>query len=559
MLLGFGAVLVVCASGYLLWQAPGGRLVPVDGQLTAVGNQADLGSDPEVDARERATAGQTAADEVRTVDSEGAVVTILGRCVDSESGAPVAGVRVTLQAGAPVRRGVTPISDFEIPAPAHTGQDGRFRVEVPRTDWRCGLRLDSAGIVPASSGRKVLEEDLDFGDVQVVRGCLIRGLLVDESGNPVADRMVRIGRTLPWPDLRRVNVDPTAVSQLRFSSSSFPSTSTGIDGSFVLGPVPLGRWEVELGMPRRLARETVIELFPGQTEHWVELVAEDVTRSIRGRLVDERGLVPDPVAVQAVLRSGERRLPVVAADGTFVLEGFAWDVDGAAVEIITSSPFYEPFAEAFAWGATGVRVSMRALPVLPVRVTAAATGEPVQDFGLRVIPTPHPRVQETRPRATEQRPGGDVVCRGLQLGPHVVMVEPVDPAVAPSWFVPVEIAQVNKPLRIELARPVERQVVVREPTGEPVADARVQLVRAIDGRPITWTTPLLKREKMRGWEVNKAFLLQEARTDGRGRVTLRAEPGTEYAVRVFMWSRAPVVVAEVEMASGLGPLRVELN
>ena len=567
-----GLLSLVVAAGYWIAGSADEGLVPSGIDVTRGGGQ--VAAVPRGGKIQHTVVEAEPRTEVAT-----AGVTIAGRCVDAESGEPVSGIRVTLSATPPPLRDGTPIVPLDVPQPEVTGPGGRFEFAFPATDWACALELDGAGIIPMYSEFAELAGDNDCGDIEVTRGCLVRGRLRDDLGNPLPGREVRIGGELVRGDLGGQDTKLGGDSRRRtiaFVPRSRNSADTAADGSFELGPLVSGLWGLRLRGHRGLSEGSELELFAGETTRWIDLVAEPVTEVITGRL--EGGGVPVQGAKLLVSLPGSRVWSQdVAEDGTFTIERLTGEPGGFAT-ISATARFHHRATRTHAWGESDIRIVLRAKPLLPIRVTAAATGNPVQGFGVRAIPLPVSGPGQTSLRQAGQQWNGEVTFAGMEFGPHLIMVEPipratatlryvrfysqgqpVEQTLASSWFVPVELREHNETLHIELERFARRQVIVQGPLGEPVDDARVQLVRSIDGAPVVWTTPLVTREKMQGFELTKAFLLQEAKTDARGRLTLGASPGEEYAVRVFVRSRAPVVVNDFEVADDLPPVRIVIN
>jgi protocatechuate 3,4-dioxygenase beta subunit len=141
---------------------------------------------------------------------------ISGRVITGETDQPVPRVRVALQAANV--------------APVLTAEDGTFEISVP--SGAGSLRLSKSGFAPVSVDRRALLPNTQLL-VQMARGAAVNGVVIDSTGVPAPNVMVRV---------RRVN-DGTPVT----GGGGQSLVETNDLGEFRAGNLAAGRYTVEPG------------------------------------------------------------------------------------------------------------------------------------------------------------------------------------------------------------------------------------------------------------------------------------------------------------------------
>lgn len=157
-------------------------------------------------------------------------VLISGRVITGEADQPVPRVRVALQAANV--------------APVLTAEDGTFEISVP--SGAGALRLTKSGFAPVSVDRRALLPNTQLL-VQMARGAAVNGVVIDSTGVPAANVMVRV---------RRVN-EGTPVP----GGGGQAIVETNDLGEFRVGNLVAGRYTVEPGGGGRGGRGAFLEAF----------------------------------------------------------------------------------------------------------------------------------------------------------------------------------------------------------------------------------------------------------------------------------------------------------
>lgn len=494
-------------------------------------------------------------------------IVLRGRCVIAGTVAPISGVELRLDARTSLRLSArTRAVPFEVPPPVHTGADGRFELRFPHApSWSLRLMLAGEGIVPAATSSRQLAAGttIDYGDVEVMRGCTVHGRLVDTDGRAVAGAQLWLGR-----EPRRGSGDigkpspppPDALHHLEREETG--SCRTAVDGSFRFDtPLAPGAWVVSFVERRRTLETPEFVIASGAIDHWLYLRTELAIASIAGIVVDDENT---PIAdAHLSFDNGEEWRSRTDAEGRFESGRFARDPDDP-VRIRASERYHESVEpQAYAWGQTDVRIVLPRGASIELAVTDAVTGLPVEEYGVRVFQLPehgNATLNDTLLRHLGHHPGG--ICRidGLKRASNVVMVEPQRADLELSWFIPIDVtAGGTQRVAIALEAPVEREFLVVDGMGRPVAGSRVELVRSATNTAITPDAELFRRDRLSTLWQGGAVLLDETTSDADGRGMLRAAPLSGAAVRVIGGTHETTIVEPVEIRAGLPPLRVEVR
>jgi hypothetical protein len=288
--------------------------------------------------------------------SDAARFALTGRLVRTD-GSPVVGVEVRHAAGLldPLP-GAPAVAGLE--TKAKTGSDGRFTLRV-RADLPGAIDLLDSGLVFAMQQRaKMLVPGVsgpnDLGDLVVVDGAVLAGLVRDVHGRPLAG--VRV--------TARAGSD--GLPMLRSGAFGEQWTAdTAADGAFRLSGLPAGEYRLATQSAHHMPHDQRIALVAG--EQRTDLVVQlESGGEIAGRVVDDLGR---PVAGAKVGAYRNRELgegvqvkslsrgesTETDANGNFTLGGLAENV----VQVRAWSEGYAPASRAdVARGSTDVRLQL---------------------------------------------------------------------------------------------------------------------------------------------------------------------------------------------------------
>lgn len=415
---------------------------------------------------------------------------VRGRLVDVQ-GAPRASVEVTAS--------TWPVGDdLEIlrsaaagagapPAPrSTTNRAGEFVLDIP-TGRAGSLELHDDELVfvadapqfPSGNG------DQDLGDVVAVRSGALQGVVQDENGRPVADVKVE-----------------AAFGVFAFGTRS--EATTGADGTFAVGKLRPGKWQVRTVSSRFMP--TTLEVLLAAEERRVDLVlVVRPGRAIAGQVVDERG-----VGV-AGCRVGSQRVEV---RGAMNIQRFSSDeaTTSDAAGFFTLAGLREGTATIRAFGpghttamATDVAVGTGDLVLRVQRLAAiegvlvAADGSPIAGSLVTIEPAARAAPRFERPdempsvgRRSSATTGRDGTFRVESVTPGIVHVSARGAGHLPAERADLELlpGQTLRGVRLIADAGATARVTVVDADGKPVADARVRVTREpaegeLDGRMLT--------------------------------------------------------------------------
>ncbi len=447
----------------------------------------------------------------------GREVTFNGRCVDWTTGRPLAGVEITLRAWS-----MEPETDYRYaqgelvePQPARSDEDGRFRLRgvLPRGGAHAlGLvfarpdRVQRIGTWYADE----LTGETHLGDIRMHEGIRVRGVVVDDSGQPVQRAWVRFPNAEMDQALRRFD-----------HTSSGTATTTGIDGSFEIpSAVPPGLQPLYLRangyQPQGPGR---VFLAPGGVATLrLSMVGNP---AIEGIVADARGKPLAGVRVSAALPGQNITVGCgeSGADGRFVVRrSDSRHAEAShAVELwFGSDGTVVPPAGGLAarWGERGITVCGGPARTVEVLVVSKQDGRPVTDFGVICSPVVLHRGRDLATgdrafRLAGHHTGGRLVVDKVWPGKNQIQVVPRDPALVSSDVVQFALPEGKAaPVRIELESAQAVRIQVCDVRGQPVAQTRVEVLEVDpeDEEPIH--------------EVRSDSLLGRGSTNATGRVTL---------------------------------------
>ncbi|MFT4540386.1 MAG: protocatechuate 3,4-dioxygenase beta subunit [Planctomycetota bacterium] len=234
---------------------PGGS-----GSSTKVTDDTELATlDPDATAEaERAAGAVTARPALRLrseaeemEEPEGEPI-VLGRVVD-DLGVPVKDARVTLY--------VVPTGLNQMPTMMMSGveetmrrrgkkkkvdteEDGKFDLKIPTLNRELDLVVEAPGFEKKTLKLGMpVKLPIELDDVQLVQGCIIKGIVVDEHGNPLR----RASISLAHPDNDEEDVMGLEALGIRMNSGP----RTGKDGTFEYPHASAGRYEMRIDHKER--------------------------------------------------------------------------------------------------------------------------------------------------------------------------------------------------------------------------------------------------------------------------------------------------------------------
>lgn len=397
-----------------------------------------------------------------------------------------------------------------------TDAEGHFRVQPRGLSRGIVLRVLAPGyeLLDRRVSRPV-DQDVDAGTLQLQRGAIVRGRVVDGQGKPVAE--VRVHPVGKMEDLAfgGLDLEMAAASELEERREGETSI-TGADGRFELLHVAAG----PLQLRARHREYPTVRVRDLAVEAGVDLEAV-LIKMPRGFEIQGRVLgIPEGVAGLQVLAARKPRadadptgmtglfggemvemlsdagMPIgdrtadVAADGQFVLRGLARDTYRLHVmqsgSGLAGSPVCSPRLEAEA-GARGVELRYEPGRQVTLRVVDAVTGAAIErmwvrdsvrgaGFDFMAMPQGGAKVRDY--------PDGLVTIANLRPKPKQTLTI----AVEALGYAPYEREAIQLPLQGPLdlgvvrlqPRPVLEVTVRAADSGEPVAGATVRLVAAED-------------------------------------------------------------------------------
>lgn len=440
--------------------------------------------------------------------------------------------RVVTEAGAPIHPVTVVAESYGLESHELVNrEDGSFELPFDR-------ERPQAIFVALSAERFVSQKVMvrtadENGDIVLMPGAVLRGRLVDPEGQglegvhlqifPRRDGELQGG----WPKLQPGSV------------------TTGPDGEFVSDPQHVGRALLRLSSRTHYLRGDP-EIDVG-VDLELELVAE-LRGVVRGVVRDEAGCPVPRVQVGAEWAAGASADELGAAvghltrtdeEGRFDLPRWRTVDAPAAGErircVLSTRGFghdrleYELVrSDVVGWGAEDVQVVVR--PVRPLVVTAldATTGAPLDS--IRISCTADPAFEWQAPRSLGE---GRFELRRIEPRSMWISVMASKRAYLPSPMIDWDCGgDPIRPLTVRL-EPVSVGFVrvVDAASGDPVPDARVQLVRSPAGQ-IPWASlDYYGKGSMRyPFIEGRGAVLDSSVTGADGRAALRASPGATHAL-----------------------------
>lgn len=405
--------------------------------------------------------------------------TLIGRVVDAHA-APIANARVQLhsvsESWAPGRDvpkrqfGKHTIEGYE----AHTGVDGRFRIDVvvPTADWITmdiqadGFHARDMRNFGPAGGRnepRITAGEMDFGDIALASCGVLRGSVRGSDGTPIEKARLSLSNHFP-------------------GGISVGATSNA-DGSFEMGGMPPGTWTVGAQAEGWLVKERKdIEITVDRVTEGAHFVLERAP-SITGVVVDTSGAALEGVRVYGwPVGSGRGAGGKSDADGRFTLylpQDEPYDLE------VTRQPAYEDWgdgrspSETFAPGTSDVRIVLTRSARITFRVLDAASGAPIPSFTIALEQVPEKGMSWNRFHrlgAPREAPNGEVELSANVGKQDVGVTAPGYAAMVARVAVDADAPGVQT-LRLAPESRIALRIVH---AGNPVTNATVQVER--DGK-----------------------------------------------------------------------------
>ncbi|HLQ38136.1 MAG TPA: sigma-70 family RNA polymerase sigma factor [Planctomycetota bacterium] len=554
------AVAVVAIAGVLLWSLREPSVaMPGAGVATAVPGVLTAGGDAQAAAKSEVAAAATGVE--RSELTAGAAqpaknATLRGRCVDANA-VPLAGCKVSLLGS---RAGQMQMDawlldhdppGWQDPPMQETGADGEFSFAfAPPPPFQFYVSVSRDGFVTMGGSWRAIPEraNVDVGDVVMQPGVLVRGRLVDPSGQPVGDVQID-ERSLTAPLVREIE-------EGHLSPSTYWAARTDVDGRFAFrAPLPLGAYQLKVSDGFMVKNPDPLDLVAERTvEDLLVVVEEPKGPVITGKVVDE---ADQPVRNARIgWTPGGNSLVDGASskrDGTFILRGNDGHAAGE-VHIVAEANGYEGLrlAEPVRWGTKDLVLRLVRAGVLTVRVTDPQ-GLPISTFTVRVVP--RDSLQWVSPEITSIRArgpfdNGTANVTGVVRGSHYIVVEYPNSSGFQPTLQSIEVDARSMRLDLRAGAEATRTLRVRFADGEPVPATRVQLCELLGGT-IDERTFVMERGS---WFLlnggKRVLVLDEGTTDAEGRFVLCGPRDRPVGLRVLGPGHPPIGLSDVRLDAG---------
>ncbi|MBK9387869.1 MAG: carboxypeptidase regulatory-like domain-containing protein [Planctomycetes bacterium] len=364
----------------------------------------------------------------------GRVVAVRGLCLAAEDRLPLAGCVVG--AGGPLLQVRTA---HELDGPSLLSDErGAFRLEVaasfqPRELWiegegRCRERIELRAL---DEWARAVDSDpareIDLGEILLVRGREVRGVLREPDGKPIA--RAELFARIPVREHLEFAVVTAAPEVTLFAR-------TDAQGRFAFRPhAPAGSYEYELVQPasHELLSPQGFAL-EGDGHEALELVvtAAPLPR-ITGRL-RIAGLAELPprwsegLVIVGTSRLRQPHAPTLDAAGHFVFEARRGERDPLQIEITGGGFAPLRLPQAIPWGTSDVEIELVTTGSLHLAVVDAQSGAPIERFAAFCVSrdpqVPKPELEWPEPARHE---GGTLMLGGVPAVLARCMCGPIKP------------------------------------------------------------------------------------------------------------------------------------
>jgi len=487
------------------------------------------------------------------------MIIVRGRCVSEEGKLPLPGCQVDVGG---MRRRLQTHSSKPLPITstptAYTGPDGRFEVELElqdghhiRVTTKMNGRADMQGFLNRRRGVA------DAGDIPIPTGTRLVVRVEDQKGIPQPRIGFRFYRAVTG---RRAAIAP--LNWLNFESD--------IGGTFRSDELMAsGIWTVRADANVKIIKPGVRLEIPTNTSiHETKFVVElpDPEAMITGRLVDQQGRAVPDVAVQA--KDGSK-WPI--GYGSSGLKG-EFQVrcrrkPGKPVHLtVPRAVGFETLLspQTFPWGSTNVVLTLQRAGNLTVKVTADGGDRPVEEFRVvwfRVTDSGVGRSLGGREQMAHH-PDGIATVKAVPAGKIRIIVNPQGKSFAPNEPYEFVKATGDSEIEISLAKRVELPVQVVDGDGNVIAGTRLQLVRSMNGKPVTLSSYAVDHVQYPQFSNSSSYvlLLDRTVTSRDGSAVLRWSASADsLAIRVLGPGHVPKIHAPVMIDSTILPIKIVVS
>lgn len=453
---------------------------------------------------------------------------VVGRCLDPESDAPVAGCRVQARRELTTEDEREPWPSATPTADGTTAEDGTFDLQVP-LDARhenAALCLSKPGFVPRTTRwtRPAAGSTIELGDVPMQRAIRVRGTVIHPDGAPAAGVGVLFA-----------NVALT--DKAKAQPERMLRTRTDAGGNFLLEDAAFaGEWYPRVeGSGALVGPQMVVLNTDTGPDYTIEITVEkpDPEFTITGICVDEAG---NPLAGVRVSGSGEgftgqgwsnsdglvaipRAGPMPVRRGVSLS---AYDASGSFEQILPEA------GSRFRWGDRDVRIVLKRRARHDVHVVDTR-GAPATEFSLFTFQVYDDRLTlYHRLSLHGHHPDGRVTLTRLRNGGNALVVAPDEPGLGSSGLVRF-VADGTAPaaeLQVTVPDLTTLDVRLTDLRGTGISGSRVELLMSLRAAPPTVETEAVDLEDCdRDRTTPAALRLTAETTDAEGRARLSAPPG----------------------------------
>lgn len=482
---------------------------------------------------------------------------VRGRCVDA-NGTPLSDCVVKL-GGEP---NITLLDEWlrDHPAPdwrdleCTTGADGVFAFTCsPPPPMVFTLRIARTGSGPLQgSVRLAPDAIIDVGDVPVLPGVQVVGLVVDREGRPVPDREVVIGSVGNTGGFGFGTAEPgRAEVEIRPPQQH---TRSGADARFRLpGLLAPGRYTLSLVQGSSYADPHEVELRAERPLEDVTLVCSlpADTPTIRGHVVDEHGIG----IARAWIQTRENRPgPAIRAcsgdDGSFAILRADGDPDAVTLVVATRGHAQADATQSFAWGTAAARLVLERGDELVIRVVDERD-RPVADYSVRALPEQDRRVSPTESsnvRARGPFENGTATVTGITPGTWRLAIEFPTASRLVTDLRTIEVgATTGRRVDIRAETAVSRTLRVVTTDGSPVVGTRVEQFDYTHAEFGADTDALPLFAMLGRRDERRALLVASGSTDAAGCFPLRGSPARTQGLRILGSGHLPLYDAAISL------------
>jgi hypothetical protein len=290
----------------------------------------------------------------------------------------------------------------------------------------CELRLEHAGrcqtgllLAPTPPADLSQRARVDYGEVALLPGCVVRGRLVGDGGAALADAAIRI------PDVKGI----APHLERNGGRGAVVRATSDVEGRFAFARrLPPGRYAFnwELPVERELVSPLHFEIAPGAAVVELELRTRALP-CLEGR-VEIAGVAREaapplpPLVLVATSGTNVYRVPV-EKDGRFRVQARPKDPGPVHLEIPATAFERYRHPERVAWGRKDLVLLLEPSGRLELLVVEAGTGAPLEHFAALCVPMEggRPTREIVWPEAAVH-PGGKLTLQDVPVGEGLLHV-----------------------------------------------------------------------------------------------------------------------------------------